>query len=148
MNRAFFKCGFVAVLALLVWIAAVIVMMGNHDTWAGFLSHVLVSSAVTAIGMILLSRHWVKRKSIPSYGSLFAVPSACAFLFCFGSLACEACRYGEWYLLTPGYWAQAKGGYMDLILSFGVMWAFCMFPATAVMLYFRGKHHSAGADVV
>jgi|SRR6266850_2752850 len=148
MTPSFSKHGFVAIIAILAWLAAIVVMSVNADTRSRVLAPVLLCSVATIIGVVLLSRYWIRRESIPSFGSLVVVPFVCAFLFVFGSLFWDACRYGEWYLFTPSYWQQAKGGFRGLLFPFGVLWGVCIFPATAVILYFQRQHDADKPNVV
>jgi hypothetical protein len=139
MKRSLSKHDYVAIIAILAWVAVIVVMILNRDTRSAVVP-VLLCSVATMVGAVLLSRYWIKRESVPSFGSLIVVPLACAFLFVFGSLFWEACRYDEWYLFTPSYWQQAKGGFRGLIFPFGVLWGVCIFPATAIILYFQRYH--------
>jgi hypothetical protein len=142
MTRSLSKHGYAAVVAILAWVAAIVVMIANPDTRSRILAPVLLCSVATLVGAVVLSRYWIKRGRVPSFGSLVIVPFACAFVFVFGSFLWAACRYGEWYLLTPGYWEQAKGGFRGLLFPFGVLWAVSMFPAAAVILYFQRQHEA------
>ena len=126
----------------LVWVALIIAMIVNREFWSEALPFVLLSSVATMVGTVLLSRYWIRHKSVPSYGSILAVPFVCACLLWVGSLFGEACRYDEWYLFTLSYWDQAKGGFADLIIPFGVYWFVCLFPATAIVIYFQKPHDS------
>jgi hypothetical protein len=147
MTRPFSKHDYVAIVAILTWVAAIVVMILNPDTRSRILAPVLLCSVATLVGAVVLSRYRIRRASVPSFGSLVVVPFACAFLFMFGSLFWEACCYGEWYLFTPGYWEQAKGGFRGLLFSFGVLWAVCVFPAAAVILYFQSQHDTNRPNV-
>src|SRR6266576_3543421 len=140
MKRSLSKHDYVAIIAILAWLAAIVVMSVNPDTRSRALAPVLLCSVVTIVGLVLLSRYSIKRESVPSFGSLIVVTFACAFLFVVGSPFWDACRYGEWYLFTPSHWQQAKGGFRGLIFSFGVLWGVCIFPATTVILYFQRQH--------
>ena len=148
MTRSLSKHDYVAVVAILAWVAAIVVMIVNADTRSRILAPVLLCSVTTLVGAVVLSRYWIKRESIPSFGSLVVVPFACAFLFLFGSFFWAACRYGEWYLFTPGYWEQAKGGFRGLFFPFGVLWAVSIFPAAAVILYFQRQHDADRPNVL
>jgi hypothetical protein len=131
-----------ALTSLLVWCALIVTMIVNHEFWLWLLPSVLLASVSTMLGTVLLSRHWIRHKSVPSYGSIFLVPFVCACLSSFVLLFSEACRYGEWYLFTFSYWNQAKGGYGDLIISFVVFWFVCLFLAAAIVIYFQKPHDS------
>jgi len=112
-------------------------MFVNREFWLQAIPFILLASVATMIGTVFLSRYWIMRKSVPSYGCVFVVPFACACLLTFGLLFIDACRYGEWYLFTLGYWEQAKGGFFDLIFPFVVIWFVCSFPAAAIVIYFQ-----------
>jgi hypothetical protein len=140
MTRAISKHGYVALVAMLAWCAAIVVTIVNPDLRSRALAPVLFSSVVTTVGAVLLSRFWIKRESAPSFGTLIVVPFACAFLFVFGPLLWDACRYGEWYLLSPSYyWQDAKGGAAQLCLPLAVLGGICIFPAVAVVVYYQGR---------
>jgi hypothetical protein len=140
MTRSFSKHDYVAVVAILVWAAAIVVMIMNPDARSRMLAPAFLCSVATLVGAVVLSRYWIRRGSVPSFGSLVAVPFACAFLFVFGSFFWAACRYGEWSLFTPGYWEQAKGGFQGLLFPFGVLLAVSIFPTAAVILSFQRQH--------
>jgi hypothetical protein len=131
-----------AVIALLAWVALILTMIVNRAFWLEFLPFVLLASVATMVGTVLLSRYWIRRRSIPSYGSIFLVPFLSACLLCIGSLFWEACRYGDWYIFTLSYWEQAKGGFAELIIPFVVFWFVCLFPAAAIVIYFQKPHDS------
>jgi hypothetical protein len=137
MKRSFIIHKLAAYAVFLVWVALIIAMVVNRKFWSEALPFVLICSFATMVGTVLLSRYWIRHNSLPSYGSIAAVPFVCACLSCIGSLFCEACRYGDWYIFTPSYWNQAKGGYADLIILFLVFWFVCLFPATAIVIYFQ-----------
>ncbi len=140
--RSLSKDGYVAVVAIIAWIVAIIVMVVNPDTRSRILAPALLCSVATVVGTVGISRFWIKHKSLPSFGSLIVIPFSCAFLFVFGSFFWAACRYGEWYLFTPGYWEQAKGGLRDLLFPLGVLWAVSIFPAVTVILCFQRQHNA------
>jgi len=129
-----------AVTSFLVWGALIVTMVVNREFWLEMLPYVLFCSVATMVGTVLLARYWYRHKSIPSYGSIFAVPFVCACLSSVVLLFCEAWHYGEWYLFTLSYWNQAKGGYGDLIIPFVVFWFVCLFPAAAIVIYFQKPH--------
>ncbi len=132
-----------AAAVFLVWVAMIGTMVFNREFWGEALPYILLVSVATIVGTVLLSRYWIRRNSAPSYGSIFVPPSICVFLFFFISLFVGACRYGEWDVFTPSYWAQAKGGYFELILPFGAFWFVCLFPAAGVVIYFQKPSDSA-----
>jgi len=138
MKRSASIHAFVALAALLAWLAAVVTLILNRrDSWA--LIPVLLGSLVTIVGTLLVCRFWIRRKRIPSYGTLFGVPLACACLLCVGPILWEACCYGAWYLLTPGYWQQAKGGFASLYLPIMLIGATSVLPAAAIVVYYQGR---------
>ena len=131
-----------ALAVFLVWAAVIGAMNVNPGFWAEALPYVLAASVTTMAGTALLSRYWIRRKTVPSYGSIFVFPFVCAFLLCFGDFFLRACRDGEWYVFTLSYWEQAKGGLACLIIPFAVFWFVCLFPAVAVVIHFQGPHDS------
>ena len=139
MTRSFTKHDFVAIVAVLAWIAAIVMMIVNPDTRSRTLAPALLCSVATLIGAVAVSRYWHRRASAPSFGSLVVVPFACALLFVFGPLLWDAVRYDSWYLLTPGYWQQAKGGWAGLFFPLAVFGGICIFPAAAVVVYFQKR---------
>jgi hypothetical protein len=138
------KHDYVALVAVVAWVAAIVVMIVNPDTRSRALAPALLCSIATLIGAVLLSGDGIRGDSISSFGILVVVPFTCALLFVFGSHFWDACRYGAWYLFTPSYWQQAKGGLRGLLFSIGVLWGVCIFPATAVVLYFQTQHDPKG----
>jgi hypothetical protein len=143
MKRASTIHKLAAIAVFLVWVAMIGAMIVNREFWAAALPYVLWASVATMVGTALLSRYWIRHKSVPSYGSIFVFPFVCAFLLCFGDLFCGACLYGEWYVFTLSYWEQAKGGFGDLILPFAAFWFVCLFPATAIVIYFQKPDDSS-----
>jgi len=142
MTRSISKHDYVALIAIVVWIAAIVVMIVNPDTRSRVLAPVLFCSVVATIGAVLISRFWIKRESAPSFGSLIVVPFACAFLFVVGPLFWDACLYGAWYLFTPSYWQQAKGGWAGLYFPLVVIGCICIFPTAAVVAYYQGSQET------
>jgi len=136
-----------ALAVLLVWVAAIVAMTANWEFWSGALPFDLLCSVATMTGTVLLSRYWIRHNSVPSYGSIVAVPFACAFLLCFGGLFYDACRYGEWDVFTLSYWEQAKGGFASLIIPVAAFWFVCLFPAAAIVIYFQKSHDSEQTHV-
>jgi hypothetical protein len=147
MKRASTVHKLAALTAFLVWVAMIGAMIVNREFWAEGLPYVLGASVATMVGTALLSRYWIRQKSVPSYGSIFVFPFVCAFLVCFGTLFWDACRYGEWYVFTLSYWEQAKGGFSGLIIPFGAFWFVCLFPASAIVIYFQ-KPHDPVQDII
>jgi hypothetical protein len=142
MTRSLSKYDYVAVVAMLGWVAAFVVMIANPDTRSRILAPALLCSFASVIGAVVLSRYWIKRNRVPSFGSLIVIPFACAVLLMFGSFLWAACRYGEWYLFTPSYWEQAKGGFRGLLFPFAVLWGTSLFPAATVILYVQRQHYA------
>jgi hypothetical protein len=138
MTRSFSKHDFVAIIALLAWAAAIVVMIVNPDT-RRWIPPILLCSVATLFGAVMLSRYWIRRASVPSFGSLAVVPFACALLFMFGTLLWEVVRYDSWYLLTPDYWQQTKRGWATLYLPLGVLAGICVFPAAVVVVYYQKR---------
>lgn len=143
MRRSLSKHGYVAGVAILTWVAAIVVTSLNPDIRSRMLAPVLICSVAALLGAVGLSRYWIRLGSVPPFGSLVGVPFACASLLVFGTFLWAACRYGQWYLFTPSYWEEAKGGFRALLFPFGVFWAVSTFPAAAVILYFQRQR---GAD--
>jgi hypothetical protein len=131
-----------AIAVFLIWVAMIVAMIVNREFWGEAIPFVVLISLGTMVGTAFLSRFWIRRKSVPSYGTIFVFPFTFAFLLCFGGLFWDACRNGEWYVFTLSYWEQAKGGFFDLLyplLAFGFV---CLFPAAAVVIYFQGPCNS------
>lgn len=141
-KRSFVIHNLAALTVFLVWVAAIVAMVVNREFWAEALPYILTVSAASMAGTVLLCRYWIKRNSVPSYGSILSVPLVCAFLLYFGGFFLEACRYNEWYLFTLGYWEQAKGGFAGLIFPFVIVWLVCLFPAAAIVIYFQKPNGS------
>jgi hypothetical protein len=148
MKRSISKHDYVALIAIVAWVAAIVVMIVNRDTRSRTLAPVLFCSVVTTVGALLLCRYWIRREGVPSFGTLIVVPFICAFLFVLGSLFWDACRYGEWYLFTPSYWQQAKGGWAGLYFPLTIIGGICIFPAAAVVVYYQGRRKTDVRDVV
>lgn len=143
MRRSPSKHDYVAGVAILAWVAAIVVTSLNPDSRSRMLAPVLICSVAALLAAVGLSRFWIKLDIVPSFGSLAGVPLACASLLILGTFLWAGFRYGEWYLFTPGYWKQAKGGFRGLLFPFGVLWAVSTFPVAAVILYFQRQR---GAD--
>jgi hypothetical protein len=135
-----------AIVVGLVWAALIGAMIFNREVWARSLPYVLFASIATMVGTVLLSRYWIRRKSAPSYGSIFVFPSVCVFLLFFGTLFWDGCRYGDWSGFTLSYWEQAKGGFAALI-PVAAFWFVCLFPAAAIVIYFQKPHALAETHI-
>jgi len=125
----------VALAALFVWVAAIVTLMSNRTNLSWALRPVLFGSFATMTGTVLFSRFLIRHNRIPSYGTLFGIPLACACLLWMGPILVN----GSWYLFTPGYWKQAKGGFSGLYVPIGLVDAGCILPAAAVVLYYQGR---------
>jgi hypothetical protein len=138
MKRSASMHAFVALAALLAWLAAIVtVILNRRDSWA--LVPVLFGSLATIVGTLLVCRFWIRRKRTPSYGTLFGIPLGCACLVWVGPLFWEACRYGAWYLFTPGYWQQAKGGFTGLYFPIVLIGATSALAAAAIVVFYQGS---------
>jgi hypothetical protein len=124
----------------IVWVAMIGAMIVNREFWAEALPYILGVSVATMVGTLLLSRYWIRHKSIPSYGSIFVAPSVCTFLLFVGIFLIGAIHSGEWYVFTLSYWEQAKGGFASLFIPIIGFWFVCLFPATAIVIYFQKPH--------
>jgi hypothetical protein len=142
MNRSFVIHKFAAVLVFFVWVAAIIAMIINREFWGGALPYVLLVSIATMAGTVLHSRYRIRHNSRPSYGSIISVPFMCNFVFFLGILLWGAWRNNEWDVFTLEYWRHTKGGIDDLIASFLILWFVCLFPATAIVIYFQKPNDS------
>jgi len=131
-----------ALAVFLVWVAMIVAMVVNREFWAEALPYVLVLSVTTMVGTALLSRFWIRRKSVPSYGSIFVFPSVCVFLLFFGTLLWDR----GWDVFTLSYWEQpTKGGgsaFAAFIMPVAAFWFVCLFPAAAIVIYFQKPHDS------
>jgi hypothetical protein len=144
MKRASTTHKLAALAVFLVWVAMIGAMIVNREFWAEALPYVLVLSIATMVGTALLSRFWIRRKSVPSYGSIFVFPSVCVFLLFFGTLLWD----GGWDVFTLSYWERpTKGGFADFIIPVAVFWFVCLFPATAIVIYFQKPHDSEQTHV-
>lgn len=126
-----------AVTAFLVWVALILTMIVNQAFWLDALPYILVASGITMVGTVVLSRYWLRRKSVPSYGSIFLFPSLVAGLLCIGALFLGACVDGNLDVFTLSYWEQAKGGFAELLIPFAIFWFVCLFPAAGIVIYFQ-----------
>ena len=133
------KHGFVALIALSIWVAAIITAILNRANLFWALPQILLGSVATTVGTVLLSRYWIRRGRHPSYGTLLAVPLLCACLLRVGPMFWYACRYGAWYYFTPGFWQQTKGGWSALYYPLAVIGGICILPAAAVVVYHQGR---------
>jgi hypothetical protein len=147
MKRSSTLHKFTALAVFLVWVAMIVAMIVNREFWAEALPYVLVLSVATMVGTALLSRFWIRRKSVPSYGSIFVFPSVCVFLLFFGTLLWG----GGWKVFTLSYWEQpTKGGgteFADFIIEVAPFWFVCLFPAAAIVIYFQRPHDSEQTHV-
>ena|ERR1035438_4735359 len=138
MNRSFSIHGLVALAALVAWVTAIVTLIVNRDNnWAFY--PVLLCSIATIVGTLLLCRFLIKRKRVPSYGTLFGVPLTCACLLWIGPYFLEACLHNAWYLFTPDFWRHGRGGFADLYYPIGIIWATCILPAAAIVVYCQGR---------
>jgi hypothetical protein len=62
------KHGFVALVALSLWVAAIITAISNRANLFWALPHILFGSVATIVGTVSLSRYWIRRGKHPSYG--------------------------------------------------------------------------------
>jgi hypothetical protein len=130
----------------LAWVALMIAMMVNEEFWAHGLPYIFLVSVATMVGTVFLSRYWIKRRSVPSYGSIFVFPFVCAFLLLLGTLVWDACSYSGWDVFTSSYWEGVRDDFGWLMISFGVLWLVCLFPAAAIVIYFQRPHGSEWAQ--
>jgi hypothetical protein len=144
MKRSSTVHKFTALAVFLVWVAMIGAMIVNREFWAGAIPYVLLVSVATMVGTALLSRFWIRRKSVPSYGSIFVFPSVCVLLLFFGTLLWD---FG-WDVFTLSYWEQAKGGFSSFIVPVATFWFVCLFPAAAIVIYFQKPHDSESTHVV
>lgn len=122
---------------VLVWVAALAMMIWNWQFWSEGFFLILAASSVTLAGTVALSRYWIRHKSRPSFGSIVTPPLVCACLLIFGTLFYSACRDGDWDTFTLSYWAHTKGGFTELLFPLIIVWLVCLFPAAAVVIYFQ-----------
>jgi hypothetical protein len=124
-----------ALAVFLAWVALMIAMIVNEEFWAHSLPYIVLASVGTMVGTVFLSRYWIKRNSVPSYGSIFVFPFVCAFLLLLRVVIWDACSYSGWDVFTSNYWDWERSDW--LMISFGVLWIVCLFPAAAIVIYFR-----------
>ena len=140
------KHGLVALIALSIWVAAIITAVLNRANLFWALPQILLGSVATTVATVALSRYWMRRGRHPSYGTLLAVPLLCTCLLWVGPMFWDACRYGAWYYFTPGYWQQTKGGWSALYFPLAVIGGICILPAAAVVVYHQGRQKTDVQD--
>ena len=139
MKRASTIHKLAALAVFLVWVAMIGAMIVNREVWAEALPFVLSVSVATMVGTALLSRFWIRRSSVPSYGSIFVFPSVCVFLL----FSADLLWNHGWHVFTLSYWQQPKGGFASFIIEVAAFWFVCFFPAAAIVIYFQKPHDSA-----
>ena len=143
MKRSSTVHKFTAIAVFLVWVAMIVAMIVNREFWADALPFVLLVSVATMVGTALLSRFWIRRKSVPSYGSIFVFPSVCVFLLFSADLLWNE----GWHVFTLSFWEQPKGGFVNFIIEVAHFWFVCLFPAAAIVIYFQRPHDSEQTHV-
>jgi hypothetical protein len=101
---------------------------------------VVLGSFLTIVGTLLLCHLWMRRKRVPSYGTLFGIPIICACLIRIGPMFWDGCRYGAWGSFTPAYWREALGGFTSLYFPVVLVGATCILPSAAIVVYYQGRY--------
>ncbi len=136
MNRHSIYHVSVGLTALLLWLGIMIILIAGGEKWAWILYYIIPGSILTVVGTSLLCGFWTARQKRASLGTLLVIPFFSVILAWLGWI----CFYGEWYVLTPDYWRQAKGTFKGQLIHLAVIGAYCVLPAIAVAIYYQLKN--------
>src|ERR1051325_7747501 len=133
----------VGLAALLLWLGIMIVLITGGEKWAWTLYYIVPGSVITIVATALLCRFWSARQKRASLGTLIGIPFCSVILAWLGWI----CFCGEWYVLTPSYWHQAKGTFKGELFQLAGIGAYCTLPAIVVVVYYhiKAKKHEPDA---
>ena len=122
MKRSVPYHSFIAAIALSVWIAILLKIITGGDQWLWMLYTLIPSSVLTIVMTALLSRFWVARKKLPSFGTFIGVP------FCIVYLVWVVLYFRDagWEMFTADYWQHTKGTLRSQLFHQGLIGAICV----------------------
>ena len=142
MNRSLPYDIVVAVAAVSVWIAFLLKILTGGNKWSWMLQPLVPATVLTIITTVLLSRFWVARKKLPSFGTFMIVPFCCVFLI---SVLWDFKEVG-WEIFTAHHWnPNPKVTWSRRLFAESLVGAICVFPAIAVVIYYHSRSKRYGS---